>query len=118
MRYLPKLQAIIEEYGVTTNQVAVYTSWCATIVSSGLTGELFWYVMLFLLTHFIHARIFRVCKKAVMLTSNSLLDFPSRRQAGSHFTDGNTWDDGYAVYPDSTDYSTLVTCAKNIVARG
>lgn len=36
---------IIEEYGVTSNQVAVYTSWCATMVSSGLTGELFWYVM-------------------------------------------------------------------------
>ncbi|KAH7101478.1 CEL4b mannanase [Auriculariales sp. MPI-PUGE-AT-0066] len=33
---------IIEEYGVTSNKPAVYQSWFDTIVSSGLTGELYW----------------------------------------------------------------------------
>ncbi|KAF8320837.1 mannanase [Clavulina sp. PMI_390] len=72
---------IVEEFGVTSNQSAIYASWCATMVTTGLTGELFW-------------------------------------QAGSHFPDGDSWDDGYAVYPDSSDYSTLVACAKNLIARG
>ncbi|KAF8320827.1 endo-beta-mannanase [Clavulina sp. PMI_390] len=72
---------ILEEFGVLNDPIDVYASWCATMVSSGLTGEMFW-------------------------------------QAGSHFPDGDSWDGGYAVYPDSSDYSTLVTCAKNIVARG
>ncbi|KAF9461275.1 CEL4a mannanase [Collybia nuda] len=33
---------IIEEFGVTSNQVAVYTDWYNTIVSSGLAGDLIW----------------------------------------------------------------------------
>ncbi|CAE6482902.1 unnamed protein product [Rhizoctonia solani] len=33
---------IIEEFGVTTDQVATYTAWYNEIVSSGLTGDLIW----------------------------------------------------------------------------
>ncbi|KAL0956595.1 hypothetical protein HGRIS_002732 [Hohenbuehelia grisea] len=33
---------IIEEYGVTTNQVPIYTDWLNNVVSSGLTGSLVW----------------------------------------------------------------------------
>ncbi|KZP21648.1 glycoside hydrolase family 5 protein [Athelia psychrophila] len=33
---------LIEEFGVTTNQVAVYTAWYAEIESSGLSGALIW----------------------------------------------------------------------------
>lgn len=37
-----KKPVILEEFGVTTNQTAVYTSWYSTIISSGLTGDLIW----------------------------------------------------------------------------
>ncbi|KAF8159938.1 CEL4b mannanase [Crassisporium funariophilum] len=33
---------IIEEFGVTTNQPAIYTAWWNQVVSSGLTGDLIW----------------------------------------------------------------------------
>ncbi|KAG8711813.1 hypothetical protein FRC11_001769 [Ceratobasidium sp. 423] len=33
---------IIEEFGVTTDQVATYTAWYNEIISSGLTGDLIW----------------------------------------------------------------------------
>nr|AGV52632.1 Man5A [Irpex lacteus] len=33
---------IVEEFGVTSNQSAVYTVWYSDIVSSGLTGDLIW----------------------------------------------------------------------------
>ena len=35
---------IMEEFGVTSNQSSTYTTWYSTIVSSGLTGDLIWYV--------------------------------------------------------------------------
>ncbi|KAL5526177.1 hypothetical protein ACEPAG_7516 [Sanghuangporus baumii] len=33
---------ILEEFGVTTNQAAIYTGWYNEILSSGLTGDLIW----------------------------------------------------------------------------
>ncbi|TFK66523.1 glycoside hydrolase family 5 protein [Pluteus cervinus] len=33
---------IIEEFGVTTNQLSTYTSWLNTVISSGLSGDLIW----------------------------------------------------------------------------
>ena len=33
---------IIEEFGVTSNQVEVYTAWLNEVVSSGLAGDLIW----------------------------------------------------------------------------
>ena len=33
---------ILEEFGVTNNQLATYTAWWNEIVSSGLTGDLIW----------------------------------------------------------------------------
>ncbi|KAI5117037.1 hypothetical protein M0805_004744 [Coniferiporia weirii] len=33
---------ILEEFGVTTNQEAIYTGWYNEIISSGLTGDLIW----------------------------------------------------------------------------
>ncbi|KAJ3570962.1 hypothetical protein NP233_g4061 [Leucocoprinus birnbaumii] len=33
---------ILEEFGVTTNQVSTYTAWFNQVVSSGLTGDLIW----------------------------------------------------------------------------
>ncbi|KAF8951905.1 CEL4b mannanase [Flammula alnicola] len=33
---------ILEEFGVTSNQVAIYTTWLNEVLSSGLTGELIW----------------------------------------------------------------------------
>lgn len=33
---------ILEEFGVTNNQPAVYTQWLNNIVSSGLAGDLIW----------------------------------------------------------------------------
>ncbi|TFK74044.1 glycoside hydrolase family 5 protein [Pluteus cervinus] len=33
---------IIEEFGVTTNQLSTYTSWLNTVISSGLAGDLIW----------------------------------------------------------------------------
>lgn len=55
----------MEEYGVTSNQATVYATWGQNMVSSGLTGELFW-------------------------------------QAGSHLPDGDTSNDGYAIYPGTS----------------
>jgi len=72
---------VLEEYGVTTNQPTVYATWGSNIVSSGLTGDLFW-------------------------------------QAGSHLAQGDTANDGYAIYPDSAAYPTLVANAKALKARG
>lgn len=34
--------AILEEFGVTTNQASTYTAWWNQIISSGLTGDLIW----------------------------------------------------------------------------
>lgn len=34
---------ILEEFGVTSNQPAVYTQWLNNVVSSGLAGDLIWY---------------------------------------------------------------------------
>jgi len=33
---------ILEEFGVTFDQVTTYTTWFNQIVSSGLTGDLIW----------------------------------------------------------------------------
>jgi len=33
---------ILEEFGVTSSQTTVYTSWFNTVISSGLTGDLIW----------------------------------------------------------------------------
>ena len=33
---------IVEEFGVTDDQVSTYTSWYNAVVSSGLTGDLIW----------------------------------------------------------------------------
>ncbi|THG98333.1 hypothetical protein EW026_g3826 [Hermanssonia centrifuga] len=33
---------IVEEFGVTSNQVSTYTAWYNEIISSGLTGDLIW----------------------------------------------------------------------------
>jgi len=33
---------IIEEFGVTTNQASIYTTWLNEVISSGLTGDLIW----------------------------------------------------------------------------
>ncbi|PPQ79908.1 hypothetical protein CVT26_004186 [Gymnopilus dilepis] len=37
-----KKPVIMEEFGVTSNQPAVYTSWWSTVISSGLTGDIIW----------------------------------------------------------------------------
>ncbi|KAF8883324.1 glycoside hydrolase superfamily [Gymnopilus junonius] len=37
-----KKPVIMEEFGVTSNQSAVYTAWWNTVISSGLTGNLIW----------------------------------------------------------------------------
>ncbi|KAF8883320.1 CEL4b mannanase [Gymnopilus junonius] len=37
-----KKPVIMEEFGVTSNQSAVYTAWWNTVISSGLTGDLIW----------------------------------------------------------------------------
>ena len=39
-------------------------------------------------------------------------------QAGSHFPDGDSWNDGYAVYPDGPVYPILEQFATNLKARG
>jgi hypothetical protein len=36
---------IMEEFGVTTSQLATYTTWYSTVISSGLTGDLIWCVL-------------------------------------------------------------------------
>lgn len=72
---------VTEEFGVTTNQVDIYTGWYNEIISSGLTGDLIW-------------------------------------QAGSYLSYGASWDDGYAVYPNSTDYPVVVSAATSLKARG
>lgn len=35
---------ILEEFGVTDNQAATYTTWYNTVISSGLAGDLIWCV--------------------------------------------------------------------------
>ncbi|KAI0355647.1 mannanase [Trametes cingulata] len=35
---------ILEEFGVTDSQASTYTAWYNTIITSGLTGDLIWYV--------------------------------------------------------------------------
>lgn len=57
---------ILEEFGVTSNQASTYSTWFAQIESSGLTGDLIWYV------DFIYNVDF----------TNS----PACRQAGSHLS--------------------------------
>lgn len=36
---------ILEEFGVTSSQTTIYTAWFNQIVSSGLTGDLIWWVL-------------------------------------------------------------------------
>ena len=38
-------------------------------------------------------------------------------QAGSYLSFGASWDDGYAVYPNSTDYPVMVSGAVALKAR-
>jgi len=35
---------ILEEFGILTNQLETYTAWYSTVISSGLAGDLIWYV--------------------------------------------------------------------------
>lgn len=35
---------ILEEFGVTSSQYSTYQTWLSTVVSSGLAGDLIWYV--------------------------------------------------------------------------
>lgn len=35
---------ILEEFGVTDGQAATYTAWYNSVISSGLTGDLIWWV--------------------------------------------------------------------------
>lgn len=81
LHFLTYTLMITEEFGVTTNQVDIYTGWYNEIISSGLTGDLIW-------------------------------------QAGSYLSYGASWDDGYAVYPNSTDYPVMVSAATSLKARG
>ncbi|KAF8199077.1 mannanase [Pholiota molesta] len=71
---------IIEEFGVTSNQATIYTSWLNEVVSSGLTGELIW-------------------------------------QAGSHFSTGDTPNDGFAVYIDGPVFPVIKAAAAQLKAR-
>ncbi|KAF9482636.1 CEL4b mannanase [Pholiota conissans] len=71
---------IIEEFGVTSNQATIYTTWLNQVVSSGLTGELIW-------------------------------------QAGSHLTNGDTPNDGYAVYVDGPVFPVIKAAAAQLKAR-
>ena len=38
---------ILEEFGVTTNQLATYTAWLNEVLSSSFTGYLIWQVIFF-----------------------------------------------------------------------
>ncbi|KAL1696278.1 glycoside hydrolase family 5 protein [Schizophyllum commune] len=71
---------IIEEFGVTSNQVEVYTAWLNEVVSSGLAGDLIW-------------------------------------QAGSHLPNGDTADDGFAIFPDDPVYPLLQSHAEELKSR-
>ena len=35
---------IMEEFGVTDTQLSTYTTWYSNVISTGLTGDLIWYV--------------------------------------------------------------------------
>ena len=39
---------ILEEFGVTINQSATYTAWLNEVLSSGLSGDLIWQVILYI----------------------------------------------------------------------
>lgn len=39
-------------------------------------------------------------------------------QAGSHFPDGDTWNDGYSVFPDGPVYPVIKQFAATLKARG
>ncbi|KAL1717372.1 glycoside hydrolase family 5 protein, partial [Schizophyllum commune] len=71
---------IIEEFGVTSNQEAVYTAWLNEVISSGLAGDLIW-------------------------------------QAGSHLPNGDTADDGFAIFPDDPVYPLLQSHAEELKSR-
>lgn len=91
---------IIEEFGVVAaDQKTTYTAWLNEVVSSGLTGDLIWYV------------------------SSALMDYCWRaeqrcRQAASHFSTGDTPDDGYGIFPDDPVYALLTSHAAALKARG
>ena len=36
---------ILEEFGVTDSQASTYTAWYNTVITSGLAGDLIWYVI-------------------------------------------------------------------------
>jgi len=72
---------ILEEFGVTTDQIDVYTTWYSEVESSGLTGVLIW-------------------------------------QAGSDLSNGDTPNDGYAVYPGTSVYTLTTSAAAALKARG
>jgi len=72
---------ILEEFGVTSDQVDVYTAWYAEVESSGVTGAIIW-------------------------------------QAGSDLTNGDTPNDGYAVYPGTAVYTLTTSAAAALKARG
>lgn len=69
---------IVEEFGVTSDQLDTYTAWYSEVVSSGLTGDLLWWVVLVLLPELMMLNVLN-------------------RQAGSHLPTGDTPQDGYAV---------------------
>jgi len=71
---------IVEEFGVLSNMVDVYTAWYDTILSTGLTGDLIW-------------------------------------QAGSDLTNGETANDGYAIYPGTAVYTLDTQHAAALKAR-
>ena len=106
----------MEEFGVTDTQESTYTVWYDNVITTGLTGDLIWFV---------------TCP----MTPLAIDVEPLPRQAGDNLAYGPTPNDGYAVsispplvaygrtddpqiYPDTDVYELETAHFAAIKARG
>ncbi|KAJ4465451.1 glycoside hydrolase [Lentinula aciculospora] len=80
---------VMEEFGITNDEVDVYSSWYTAIESSNVAGDLIWYVSINSLSFPCRSDVFRL--------------FCTRRQAGSVLSNGESDPNG-AVFPGSDVY--------------
>ncbi len=105
---------LLEEFGVTDNQATVYTAWYNEIISSGLTGDLIWCVFSQVAGALAHS-MNPPGKRVRILTCKQT------RCLDMYTSDvvyrGDTWDDGYAIYPDDPVYALEKSHAAALKAR-
>lgn len=113
-------QVILEEYAISANQATIYQGWADTIISTGLTGELFWYASTALSPSQIAIlRLFYRQACTTLADGTFYYDvslFLTRRSAFAQSNPVSVIQDSNCIYPTSATYPTMVEIVEEIKA--